>query len=47
MFGREALEAAGQWWSRGRCVPVPEEKAPEETAPGETVPEKTVPEEAE
>jgi hypothetical protein len=21
-FGREALEAAGQWWSRGPCVPV-------------------------
>jgi hypothetical protein len=21
-FGREAIEAAGQWWSRGRCVSV-------------------------
>jgi hypothetical protein len=20
-FGREALTAAGQWWSRGRCIP--------------------------
>src|SRR6516162_2203019 len=37
-FGREALEAAGQWWSRGRCVPVPEE-----TLPGETLPEETLP----
>jgi len=38
VFGREALEAAGQWWSRGRCVPVPGETAPEETVPEETVP---------
>jgi hypothetical protein len=25
-FGREALAAAGAWWSRGPCVTVPEEK---------------------
>jgi uncharacterized protein len=25
VFGREALAAAGEWWSRGRCVTVPEE----------------------
>lgn len=25
LFGREALAAAGQWWSRGPCVPVPRE----------------------
>ena len=25
VFGREALTAAGEWWSRGACVPVPEE----------------------
>jgi len=24
-FGREALAAIGPWWSRGRCVTVPEE----------------------
>ncbi|MGH3245569.1 MAG: DUF501 domain-containing protein [Trebonia sp.] len=24
-FGREALDAAGPWWSRGPCVVVPEE----------------------
>lgn len=24
-FGREALAAAGEWWSRGPCVTVPEE----------------------
>jgi len=41
VFGREALEAAGQWWSRGRCVPEPEETVPE-AANEETVPE-TVP----
>jgi hypothetical protein len=50
VFGREALEAAGQWWSRGRCVPEPAETVPEaasqETVP-ETVPEEMVPEEAE
>jgi uncharacterized protein len=51
LFGREALEAAGRWWSHGRCVPapaetapdtVPEDRAPEETA-RETVPEDTAP----
>ena len=50
VFGREALEAAGQWWSSGRCVPEPEETVPdtanEETVP-ETVPEEMLPEEAE
>ncbi len=25
VFGREALAAAGQWWSRGPCVPAPGE----------------------
>lgn len=25
VFGREALAAAGQWWSRGPCVTVPRE----------------------
>src|SRR5450756_933167 len=25
-FGREALEAAGQWWSRGPCVTAPDER---------------------
>ncbi len=25
VFGREALAAAGEWWSRGPCVTVPEE----------------------
>jgi hypothetical protein len=25
VFGREALQAAGQWWSRGPCVAMPEE----------------------
>jgi hypothetical protein len=30
VFGREALAAAGQWWSRGPCVPVPELIVPEE-----------------
>ena len=25
VFGREALTAAGEWWSRGPCVTVPEE----------------------
>jgi hypothetical protein len=25
-FGREALDAAGRWWSRGPCVTAPEEK---------------------
>ena len=29
-FGREALAAAGQWWSRGPCVPAPELTVPEE-----------------
>lgn len=32
-FGREAMDAAGAWWSRGRCVPMPagpDEKLPEE-----------------
>ena len=42
-FGREALEAAGQWWSRGRCVPVPEETLPGETLPEETLPADTMP----
>src|SRR5215469_10223038 len=50
VFGREALEAAGQWWSRGRCVPEPGETMPDtanqETVP-ETVPREAVPEEAE
>lgn len=27
-FGREALDAAGPWWSRGPCVAVPEVKEP-------------------
>ncbi|HLH84488.1 MAG TPA: DUF501 domain-containing protein [Trebonia sp.] len=30
VFGREALAAAGQWWSRGPCVAVPAETAHEE-----------------
>jgi hypothetical protein len=25
-FGREALDAAGPWWSHGRCVVPPEAK---------------------
>ena len=25
-LGREALDAAGPWWSRGPCVPLPEER---------------------
>jgi uncharacterized protein len=25
VFGREAIAAAGAWWSRGPCVPLPEE----------------------
>ncbi len=29
-FGREALAAAGQWWSRGPCVSVADEPEPEE-----------------
>jgi uncharacterized protein len=29
-FGREALAAAGQWWSRGPCVPNLEVTVPEE-----------------
>jgi uncharacterized protein len=29
-FGREALAAAGQWWSRGPCVTVPGEPPSEE-----------------
>jgi hypothetical protein len=34
VFGREALAAAGEWWSRGPCVPLPAETAPEaERAP--------------
>ena len=45
VFGREAVEAAGQWWSRGRCVPVHEETAPEETLPADTLPADRVPEE--
>jgi hypothetical protein len=35
VFGREALAAAGEWWSRGPCVPVPEEAVPEEAVPEE------------
>lgn len=27
-FGREALDAAGPWWSRGPCVAVPQAKEP-------------------
>jgi hypothetical protein len=23
VFGREALATAGEWWSRGPCVPTP------------------------
>ena len=45
VFGREAVEAAGQWWSRGRCVPVHEEIAPEEMLPADTLPANRVPEE--
>jgi hypothetical protein len=30
-FGREALSAAGRWWSRGSCVPAANETAPDET----------------
>ena len=41
------MEAAGQWWSRGRCVPVPEEMMPADTLPAKTVPADTLPEEAE
>jgi uncharacterized protein len=26
-FGREAIDAAGEWWSRGPCVAVPDEDA--------------------
>jgi hypothetical protein len=45
VFGREAVEAAGQWWSRGRCVLVHEEIAPEEMLPADTLPADRVPEE--
>jgi uncharacterized protein len=27
-FGREALDAAGRWWSRGPCVTIPDEAGP-------------------
>ena len=30
VFGREALAAAGPWWSRGSCAPVPGSHVPEE-----------------
>lgn len=30
-FGREAIAAAGHWWSRGPCVTVADEPSPEET----------------
>jgi uncharacterized protein len=30
-FGREALAAAGRWWSRGPCVTVEDQPLPEET----------------
>jgi hypothetical protein len=33
-FGREALTAAGQWWSRGPCVPRADETAPAASEPG-------------
>jgi uncharacterized protein len=29
VFGREALAAAGEWWSRGPCVPPPAEETEE------------------
>jgi hypothetical protein len=43
IFGREALAAAGEWWTRGPCVRTLAEQLPiaarEETVPGDTVPE--------
>jgi uncharacterized protein len=38
-FGREALAAAGQWWSRGPCVTAADEPVPEEPLPEEPLPE--------
>ena len=32
-LGREALDAAGQWWSRGPCVTIPDEAGPDEAGP--------------
>lgn len=32
-FGREALDAAGPWWSRGPCVALPDRPVPEAAVP--------------
>ena len=32
-LGREALDAAGRWWSRGPCVTIPDEAGPDEVGP--------------
>jgi hypothetical protein len=37
-FGREALDAAGRWWSRGPCVTIPEDAGPDQAGPGEAGP---------
>jgi len=38
-FGREALAAAGQWWSRGPCVTDADEPSPDQHPPDEPPPE--------
>jgi hypothetical protein len=45
-FGREALAAAGQWWSQGPCVTIASEPPLDEAPPEETPPEEAPPEEA-
>lgn len=32
-FGREALDAVGEWWAAGPCCPEPRNGTPEDTAP--------------
>jgi uncharacterized protein len=38
-FGRQALTAMGQWWSRGPCVSVPDVAEPEANQPEANQPE--------
>ena len=45
-FGREALAAMGDWWSRGPCVTVVYEPPPHEPPPDEPLPEEPPLEEA-
>ena len=42
-FGREALDAAGEWWQPGPCVPVPCQPAPSEPAPRQPAPREPEP----